>query len=433
MNRNLFFLLLLFVVIACNKEQEVITEEPEVPTTTFTLTFENVMNDHTFFQAGTTDLIQPGERKTYNFVAGIGSHLSLATMLVESNDLFYGFEEKGFLLYDDDGAAITGDITYALHLWDAGTEINEVLGQGMNQPPRQAVVNSGEREDGVIQLVDSLQDDLVYPVTDSIIRMTLAHDGNNQFALVIENISDSAPISSAFAPGVFTIHQADKYLFKAAEKASTGLEAMAEDGDNSALWNQIAEKTGYTSIIGTGIYIAHPAGNPIFTNGEADRKQGLEILAESGNPEDLHEVLKDNTDFTEIGIFNNPVGNNVLNLGGKLVPGNRYEFSFEAQSGDFLSIANMLVETNDLFFAFADSGLELFPNGEPINGDVTNQVQLWDGGTEINEFPGAGRFQPVRNGGQESADEGGVVRPLDDEFVYPAINELVRVSIAVEQ
>lgn len=429
MKNSIFFLFIVFMVIACKKEQEVITPEPETSSRTFTLTFENMMQDHTFFQSGTTDLILAGESRTYSFVAGIGSYLSFATMLVESNDLFFGFEEKGLTLYHEDGTAVTGDVTPKVQLWDAGTEMNEVLGEGNNQAPRQAGPNFGEREDGVVQLIDSLNDDLIYPVPDSMIRLSLDHDGNNVFVLTIENVSSNESLRTAFAPGVFAVHQKDKYLFKVNEKASTGLEEMAEDGNNTNLWNQISKETGFSSIIGTGIYLVHQAGNPIFTNGEKDRKQGLEILAEYGNPSNLHDTLKNNEDFSEIGIFNNPVGNNVLNLGGKLASGDKYVFSFEAKPGDYLSIASMLVETNDLFFAFADGGLELFPNEIPVSGEVTDQIQLWDAGTEVNEFPGAGCFQPSRNGSKEASDEEGVVRPVSDGFSYLAINDLVRVMI----
>ena len=435
--RNTTILLLLFLgLTACKKEQTAVTptlETPNTTTTTFTLTFENVMRNNAFFQTGPTEPIVSGESKSYSFVAGIGMRLSFAAMLVESNDLFYGFDAEGLALYDEEGQAITGDVTHAVRLWDAGTEVNETIGEGINQAPRQTVANSGEGEDGIIQLVDSLRDDLFYPVIDSLVQFSLTHNGDNEFTLTIENISTSEYMESALSGGVFAIHQKEEYLFKANEAASTNLEALVEDGDNTLLWNQLEGETGFSSIIGTGVYMTHKVSHPIFTNGEKDRGQGLEILAEYGNPETLYNSLKNRNDLTDIGIFQDPVGNNVLNLGGKLVPGDRYVFSFEAKLGDYLSLANMLVETNDLFFAFAQTGLELFPGGEPINGDITSEITLWDAGTEANELPGAGAYQPLRNGAKESIDEGGVVRPLNDEFSYPAINELVRVSIEVEE
>jgi len=427
MKGNIFFLLLLLVFIACGKEgqvkDEILEPEPEV-STTFTVTFENVMPNHTFFQSGKTTLILPGESKSYNFIAGIGNNLSLAKKVVASSDLFLGFGEFGFPLYQEDGTPVTGDITQALHLWDGGITANEDFSEEDN---------SIIRERDIIQLTDSLKDGLIYPKVDSMVRFTLTHNEINEFELTIENISDLGNTPSAIAPGIFAIHQVDKFIFKANAKASEELEAMIIENNIDPLWNQVAEKTGFTSIIGTGIYIVHKIGNPIFTNGEKDREQGLEVLAEYGNPEDLFDVLRRDTTFSEVAVFNDPVGNNILNLGGKLIQGDKYEFSFNANDGDYLSIANMLVETNDLFFAFDAGGLELFPNGQVINGDVTNQLQLWDAGTEANEFPGAGAYQPLRNALKEGKEEGGVIRPLNDEFSYPAINELVRVTIQAEE
>lgn len=424
MKSNIFFLLLLLVFTACKKEEQVIEMVTETEaSTTFTVTFENTMSNHTFFQSDKTESILPGESQSYNFVAGIGTNLSIVKKVMASNDLFLGFGELGFPLYQEDGSPVTGDITQALYLWDAGIATNDDFGEG------DSLI---ERENSIIQLTDSLNDGLIHPTVDTLVRFSLAHNGGNEFVFTIENISNLGNMPSAIAPGVFAIHQSDKSVFEANSKASEELEAMIVDNNIDLLWNQLAETTGFTSIIGTGVYIIHKAGNPIFTNGEVDRKQGLETLAEYGNPEVLFDALKGDTAFSEVAVFNDPVGNNILNLGGKLVQGDRYEFSFEAKAGDFLSLANMLVETNDLFFAFDDNGLELFPNGVPITGDVTNQLQLWDAGTEVNEFPGAGAFQPLRNGVKESIDEGGVVRPLNDEFTYPTIDALIRVSIKAE-
>ncbi|KKL45544.1 hypothetical protein LCGC14_2354640, partial [marine sediment metagenome] len=51
----------------------------------------------------------------------------------------------------------------------------------------------------------------------------------------------------------------------------------------------------------------------------------------------------------------------------------------------------MLAATNDVFFAPKDEGIALFDeNGNPISGDITDQVYLWDAGTEVNEEPAIG-------------------------------------------
>ncbi|MGD2051637.1 MAG: spondin domain-containing protein, partial [Acidimicrobiia bacterium] len=59
-----------------------------------------------------------------------------------------------------------------------------------------------------------------------------------------------------------------------------------------------------------------------------------------------------------------------------------YTFSFEAGHGDFLSFATMLVNSDDRFFGPGDEGIALFDGDAPFTGDVSDQVSLWDAGTE---------------------------------------------------
>ena len=69
----------------------------------------------------------PGQMYEFEFHAASGSHLSFATMFVQSNDLFYAPGEMGIPLYNMDGTPVSGDVTDQLYLWDAGTEMNEEL------------------------------------------------------------------------------------------------------------------------------------------------------------------------------------------------------------------------------------------------------------------------------------------------------------------
>ena len=122
----------LLIFSACKKE-----EEPE-PSGTFTVTIENVFEAKAYFASRTTEGIGPGSSYSFSFDAGKGHSLSFATMLAQSNDLFYAPAQNGIALYDANGVALTGDITAMLHLWDAGTEVNEEPGTGANQAPRQS-------------------------------------------------------------------------------------------------------------------------------------------------------------------------------------------------------------------------------------------------------------------------------------------------------
>lgn len=115
--------------LACDKDDD--TEPGDQAT--FKVTIENVTEPKAYMASGETGMLMPGETLSFSFNAGIGSYLSFATMFVQSNDLFYGFSDQGLRLYDDNGVAVTGDVTGMVNLWDAGTEVNEEPGVGPNQ------------------------------------------------------------------------------------------------------------------------------------------------------------------------------------------------------------------------------------------------------------------------------------------------------------
>ena len=131
--------------------------------------------------------------------------------------------------------------------------------------------------------------------------------------------------------------------------------------------------------------------------------------------------------YTASGVFNTPAG---ATGPGPIFEGDAYEFSFHANDGARLSFALMYVQSNDLFLAPAPEGLELFPGSVAVDGSVTGQIMLWDAGTEVNEEPGVGANQaPRQSGANTGADEAGPVEPVDDGFTYPAIGDLVDVTI----
>lgn len=114
--------------------------------------------------------IFPGETYGFDFEAAPGDRLSLATMLVQSNDLFFAFDEAGIALFDADGDPVSGDVTAELALWDAGTEVNQAPGFGLDQAPRQAGPDTGADEGGTIRVLD---DAFTYPSVAEVIRVTI--------------------------------------------------------------------------------------------------------------------------------------------------------------------------------------------------------------------------------------------------------------------
>ena len=114
--------------------------------------------------------IGPGGAYEFTVRASPGQRLSLATMFVPSNDLFFGPTGQGIALFQSNGAPFSGDATAALMLIDAGTEVNQEPGVGPDQVQRQSAANTGPSESRPIGLVS---DGFSYPATSSVIRLTI--------------------------------------------------------------------------------------------------------------------------------------------------------------------------------------------------------------------------------------------------------------------
>ncbi len=118
----------------------------------------------------------------------------------------------------------------------------------------------------------------------------------------------------------------------------------------------------------------------------------------------------------EAGVFNTPVGDPGP---GPATPGKSYSFSFSATEGQKLTFATMYVQSNDLFFAPNEKGIDLFPNGTALNEDITDQVVLLDAGTEADELVSVGPNQAPRQAGANTGavDSNNSVRLVDDNHV----------------
>src|SRR5918994_4060658 len=134
------------------------------------------------------------------------------------------------------------------------------------------------------------------------------------------------------------------------------------------------------------LWVIHTgSANPIFTGGKRDSGEGLELLAETGNPSALVKALSGKSGIVTAGADAKPVG---ATDEGPLTPGQKYEFQVSAQPGQLLSTAWMFGQSNDLFYS-NDRPIALFSSsGTPRWGEMTIQLALWDAGTERNEEPG---------------------------------------------
>jgi len=117
--------------------------------------------------------IWPGQAFEFKVTAKPGEQLTIATMFVQSNDLFYAPREEGIALFDASGKPIAGDVTSQILLWDAGTEVNEEPGLGPNQAPLQPAPNTGPAEHGVVQPITEVKDGFHYPTVPEVLRVTI--------------------------------------------------------------------------------------------------------------------------------------------------------------------------------------------------------------------------------------------------------------------
>lgn len=186
-------------------------------------------------------------------------------------------------------------------------------------------------------------------------------------------------------------------------------------------------------VVGSG-------GDPVFPTslvyfGDADGDGSNEIALSFQGVDDSLQTIDElyNPDSLR-GLFNTPDG---ADSPGPILPGQSYTFSFRAAPGSYFSFETMFGESNDLFYAPADTGIALFDGGNMRSGDLTSEVWLWDAGTELNEEPFVGPNQAPR---QDSVNTGaadtlgGVALCCEfDGFDYPAVSDVINVTLAADE
>ncbi|MGI9038321.1 MAG: spondin domain-containing protein, partial [Gemmatimonadota bacterium] len=393
---------------ACDDDED--STGPDGPATSdFVVRIENVDTADQFVKsgtfntgvvAGTPGAILPGDAFEFSFTAPTGASLSFATMFVPSNDFFFAPDGDGIELFDGTGTPVTGDVTSQILLWDAGTEVNQEPGTGADQVQRQAAPNTGAADgDNTVRLAPDDFSNL--PAVSDVIEVTISSDGPNSFTVRIENVSTATTLTTStdmqavpLSPGAWVVHTAPDPLFTVGSPDfGEGLEGIAEDGDPAALGTSIAANTGITIPLSPGVWAVHTGADPLYTLNSPDFGAGLEAIAEDGDPSALAASLGADGDIESSGAFTTPVG---ASAPGAAAPGQAFEFTISAEEGDKLSLATMFVQSNDLFFAPSGAGIDLFSAGTPVSGNVTSQVFLYDAGTEVNEEPGIGPNQVQR-------------------------------------
>lgn len=398
-----------------------------------TITIENVLDSKplvetgTFQGTGTPPVILPGQSTSFTFSAAKNQRLTFATMYGWSNDLFFAPENPGIKLYNDDGSPITGDVSAQMKLWDNGTRVN--------QAPGSTVVHPGTAESAPknIKEVNGMDDyGNTYLAASKLMQVTLAYNGNSVFTLTITNKSGGTANETPFSPGVWAISYVaggslllQEPVYSAGKATANGLTNIAEMGDNSVLNTYLKGKTGiFTPLSPVLVVVYNGQENPFYKTGENDRGEGLKDLAQKGNADILATALKSKPGIKAVYVLKD--GKNTV-----LLPrvdgadGGKVSQMLTVTKGDRIAIATMYGFSNDWFFATSGNDLDATQKG-----DFSSSIGLYDDGTAVNQFPGAGITQFNLAG--TPLDESKPIQMVPNPNAFttlPAINNIIKVSI----
>ena len=399
---------------------------------TGTITIENVLDSKplvesgTFQGSGTPPVILPGQSISITFSAAKNQRLTFATMYGWSNDLFFAPVNPGIKLYNDDGSPITGDVSSQIKLWDNGTRVN--------QAPGSAVVHPGTAESTPknIKEVNGMDDyGNMYKAASQLMQASLAYNGNSTFTFTIANKSGGTTNETPFSPGVWAISYVaggnlllQEPVYSVGKPSANGLTDIAEKGDNSVMNTYLMGKTGiFTPLSPVLVVVYNGMENPFYKTGENDRGEGLKDLAQKGNADILATALKSKPGVKAVYVLKD-AKNTVLLPRIDEADGGKVSQSLMVTKGDRIAIATMYGFSNDWFFATSGNDWDAAQKG-----DFSSSIGLYDDGTAVNQFPGAGITQFNLAGTPLNENKPISVVPNPNGFTtLPAINKIIKVT-----
>src|SRR5262249_9595124 len=128
------------------------------------------------------------------------------------------------------------------------------------------------------------------PAVSAMIQVTVSPKADGRVILRIDNVStDSTLVTSKGSRGgdpsplVWALHTpAGPFFAPGQPDRGLGLEYPSEAGRFLPLSESMNELTGAATGISPGVWVLHSSGEPLYSEGLADRGQGIERIAESG-------------------------------------------------------------------------------------------------------------------------------------------------------
>ena len=419
--------LLPFTFLACKKD---FTDIPGHSQQMSTITVQNVLHSKPLVESGTfrgtgTPLILPGQSVTIQFSAAKGEAITFATMYGASNDLFFAPDNPGIQVYDASGKPIEGDVSAQVKLWDNGTRIN--------QKPGATVIHPGTADNkSITEVAGSDAQGNTYLPASQLVKASLNYNGNSMFTLTLQNMSGGTANETPLSPGVWAISYIvggnllnAAPLFTKGQTTANGLTSIAEMGNNAPLSTYLSSITGiFTPLSPVLVVVYQGIDNPLYKVGEKDRNEGLKELAQKGNASVLAAYLNGKTGIKAVYVLPAATTNILLPAIGDQ-QGSSVSQEISVSKGDRLAIATMYGFSNDWFFATGANGID------PLKkGDASASMGLYNDGTAVDQFPGAGVTQFNLAGTPLSESVPITAVPNPNAFTtLPPITNIIKVTI----
>ncbi|MCL8536246.1 spondin domain-containing protein [Chryseobacterium gallinarum] len=368
-----------------------------------TITFENVVAPKDFVQSGSFQgtgnppIILPGQSVSITFSAGKTQALMFATMYGASKDWFFASQQPGIKLFDGNGIAITGDVSSSVLLWDNGTKDN-MTGQAESKPIMQVPnVNASQ-----------------------LMKLNLAYNNvTSEFTLTITNTSGGTANETPFSPGVWAVsnYNGSQLLnstpfFMPNTLSNPEITDIAQMGNITKMMTKLTANTGIMTGLSPALVVVYRGDkNPIYELGKADTGMGLKEIAQAGNVTKLQNSLKALPNVKGVYVAGSA----------PVAPGNKVMTNFKADPGDKIAYATMFGFSNDWFYA----------NEQMIEanskGDITSKTTLFDSGTGVDQYPGAGNRQALFGGTPQS--ENMVISKVGSFYPVPPVQNVIKVTV----
>ncbi|SDI64064.1 spondin domain-containing protein [Chryseobacterium jejuense] len=367
-----------------------------------TITFENVVIPKDFVESGSfqgtgaAPVILPGQSVAIKFSAGKAQSLMFATMYGASKDWFFASKQPGIKLFTDNGTAIIGDVSSSVLLWDNGTKDN--AGQSESKPIAQV------------------------PNVNAPQLMKLNLDYNemtSEFTLTITNTSGGTANETPFSPGVWAVSNYNGAqllnsvpFFTPNSLSNPEITDIAQMGNIDKMKVKLNANTGIMTGLSPALVVVYRGDkNPVYELGKMDTGMGLKDIAQFGNVSKLQNSLQSFPGIKGIYVAGNA----------PVPPGNKIMTSFKADPGDKIAYVTMFGFSNDWFYANETS------IDATVKGDLSSKTALFDSGTGVDQYPGAGNRQALFGGTPQS--ETMVISKVGTQYPVPSVQNVIKVTV----